>query len=105
MVTFYIYYKTPSNFTTDKCLTPFAVKSGKKFALMAIIKGKDEDDIYRKMQSDFMSDAFLKKMNEKCKSLLEQGRIPHTSMSAGDVLYLKEKNQWLQCDQIGWKKF
>lgn len=104
MVTFYVYYKTPSNFMTDKGLTPAAVKSGKKFALMAIIKGNDEDVIYRKMQGDFMSKVFFKQMIDKCKSLLDEGRIPHTSMSAGDVLYNKDKNEWLQCDQIGWKK-
>jgi hypothetical protein len=90
---------------TDKGLTPSEVKTGKKFALMAIVKGKDEDDMYRKMQGDFMSPVFFKKMIDKCQSLLEQGRIPHTSMSAGDVLYNKDKNEWLQCDQIGWKKF
>jgi hypothetical protein len=95
---------------TDKGLTPHKVKNGGAFVLMAILKGKDEDAIYRKMQGENMSDALLDSMNNKCASLwkhgkLPEGRLPHTSMSAGDVLYNKEKNLWLQCDQIGWKKF
>jgi hypothetical protein len=107
MPTYHVYYKVGGNmFMPDKELRPRNVTHGKNFMLMGIMKGRDPDDIFKRMQAEFIPEKQRVIMNMRCRSAIDGGaRGAHTSMSVGDVVYDATNKRWMQCDMAGWKPF
>jgi len=99
MTTYEVYYRKNETFRPDKSLKMSDITNMKTHVAVALIEGS-KDDVFRKMQGEFMDAGTSRIVN----GMIKKGHTHHTSMSVGDVLRDFDTGATYQCDMVGWTK-